>query len=76
MTTDTQREAARTDLDAKKRRLRRLEVLLAAVPLLAVGIGCALVYFPLGLIVPGLLMWWDLREDQPPPEPKKKSRRR
>lgn len=55
--------------EREERRQQKLELALALLPLLAIGAGCALIYPPAGLVVPGLLAWWDNR-DPPPPPPK------
>lgn len=51
------------------RRRRRLELLVAITPLVLVGVGAGLVYLPAGLLLPGLLAWWDLRAPAPPAAP-------
>lgn len=69
----TQDPEAQRALEAKakaQRRARLLEVLVTLAPLVLVGIGAAMVYPPAGLVLPGLLAWWDLRAPPaPPPAP-------
>lgn len=59
-------------LERAARKQQRVELALALLPLALIGVGCYLVYPPAGLVVPGLLAWWDNREPPPPATPQRR----